>query len=126
MARTGRPSLSHDQTSELWRRWKAGETLSDIGRALGCQVEQVAMRRQHHPVQRQQRIADGETGAGAGNLEMFASCQQRIPATAPFIQIPHQQGRTPLQLRDLVDQRPQTTPDARSQCAKAALQSPYP
>ena len=35
MARTGRPSLSHEQKDELWRRWKAGETLSDIGRALG-------------------------------------------------------------------------------------------
>ena len=35
MARTGRPGLSHDQKTELWRRWKAGETLSDIGRALG-------------------------------------------------------------------------------------------
>ena len=35
MARTGRPGLSLDQKSELWRRWKAGETLSDIGRALG-------------------------------------------------------------------------------------------
>jgi hypothetical protein len=35
MARTGRPGLSHEQKSELWQRWKAGETLSDIGRALG-------------------------------------------------------------------------------------------
>ena len=35
MARTGRPGLSHEQKDELWRRWKAGETLSDIGRALG-------------------------------------------------------------------------------------------
>ncbi|WP_276946857.1 IS30 family transposase [Haematobacter massiliensis] len=35
MARTGRPGLSHEQQAELWRRWKAGETLSDIGRALG-------------------------------------------------------------------------------------------
>ena len=35
MAPTGRPGLSNDQKSELWRRWKAGETLSDIGRALG-------------------------------------------------------------------------------------------
>ena len=35
MARTGRPGLLLDQKSELWRRWKAGETLSDIGRALG-------------------------------------------------------------------------------------------
>ena len=35
MARTGRPGLSQEQKAELWRRWKAGETLSDIGRALG-------------------------------------------------------------------------------------------
>lgn len=35
MARTGRPGLSHEEKAELWRRWKAGETLSDIGRALG-------------------------------------------------------------------------------------------
>lgn len=35
MARTGRPGLSHDHKIELWRRWKAGETLSDIGQALG-------------------------------------------------------------------------------------------
>jgi IS30 family transposase len=27
--------LSLEQKAELWRRWKAGETLSDIGRALG-------------------------------------------------------------------------------------------
>ncbi len=35
MARTGRPTLSDEQKAELWRRWKAGETLSVIGRALG-------------------------------------------------------------------------------------------
>ena len=35
MARTGRPGLSREQKVELWQRWKAGETLSDIGRALG-------------------------------------------------------------------------------------------
>ena len=35
MSRTGRPDLSHEQKAELWRRWKAGETLGDIGRALG-------------------------------------------------------------------------------------------
>ena len=35
MARTGRPGLSYEQKAELWRRWKGGETLSDIGRALG-------------------------------------------------------------------------------------------
>jgi len=35
MARLGRPGLSASQKSELWQRWKAGESLSDIGRALG-------------------------------------------------------------------------------------------
>jgi hypothetical protein len=35
MARTGRPGLSHEQKAEFWRRWKAGETPRDIGRALG-------------------------------------------------------------------------------------------
>jgi hypothetical protein len=35
MARTGRSGLSHEQKAELWRRWRAGEPLSDIGRALG-------------------------------------------------------------------------------------------
>lgn len=35
MARMGRPGLSDCQKSELWQRWKTGESLSDIGRALG-------------------------------------------------------------------------------------------
>lgn len=35
MARLGRPGLSATQKAELWRRWKKGESLSDIGRALG-------------------------------------------------------------------------------------------
>ena len=35
MARTGRPGLSVEQKRELWSRWKEGQSLSDIGRALG-------------------------------------------------------------------------------------------
>ena len=35
MARIGRPGLSDGQRQELWQRWKAGESLSEIGRALG-------------------------------------------------------------------------------------------
>lgn len=34
MARTGRPGLSDAQKAELWRRWKQGQSLSDIARAL--------------------------------------------------------------------------------------------
>ena len=35
MARMGRPGLSASQKAELWHRWKCGQSLSDIGVALG-------------------------------------------------------------------------------------------
>jgi IS30 family transposase len=35
MALMGRPGLSLAQKKELWERWKDGQSLSDIGRALG-------------------------------------------------------------------------------------------
>jgi IS30 family transposase len=35
MAQMGRPGLTSEQGKELWRRWKEGESLSEIGRALG-------------------------------------------------------------------------------------------
>ena len=35
MAQMGRPGLSSQQKHELWARWKAGRSLSDIGRSLG-------------------------------------------------------------------------------------------
>ena len=35
MDRRGRIGLSPAQHQDLWERWKAGESLSDIGRALG-------------------------------------------------------------------------------------------
>ena len=35
MAAMGRPGLSPQQKRELWARWKAGQSLSDIGRSLG-------------------------------------------------------------------------------------------
>jgi len=35
MAQMGRPGLSSEQKEELWTRWRAGQSLSDIGRALG-------------------------------------------------------------------------------------------
>lgn len=34
MAQMGRPGLSASQKAELWQRWKIGQSLSDIGRAL--------------------------------------------------------------------------------------------
>ena len=35
MTRMGRPGLTDKQRVELWERWKTGESLSDIGRAIG-------------------------------------------------------------------------------------------
>lgn len=35
MAQLGRPGLTDFQKAELWQRWRNGESLSDIGRALG-------------------------------------------------------------------------------------------
>ena len=35
MKQMGRPGLSATQKVELWHRWKSGQSLSDIGRALG-------------------------------------------------------------------------------------------
>ena len=35
MAHMGRPGLSAAQKAELWHRWKQGQSLSEIGRALG-------------------------------------------------------------------------------------------
>jgi IS30 family transposase len=37
MARMGRPGLTAEQKQDLWSRWKAGESLSEIGRVLGKQ-----------------------------------------------------------------------------------------
>jgi hypothetical protein len=34
MAQMGRPGLSPQQKHELWARWKAGQSLSDIGVVL--------------------------------------------------------------------------------------------
>ncbi|HET8710925.1 MAG TPA: IS30 family transposase, partial [Spongiibacteraceae bacterium] len=35
MTRLGRPGLSDNQKDEVWKRWRSGESLSDIGRSIG-------------------------------------------------------------------------------------------
>ena len=47
MAKRGRPGLSHEQKSQLWARWKAGECVADIARAL-----KVPGQRVHHVLAR--------------------------------------------------------------------------
>ncbi len=41
MAQMGRPGLSVSQKEDMWRRWKLGESHSDIGRALGKQAASI-------------------------------------------------------------------------------------
>lgn len=36
MLKQGRPGLSEPQRNDLWRRWRAGQTMGDIAVALGC------------------------------------------------------------------------------------------
>src|SRR5678816_4091996 len=43
MAKRGRAGLSHEQKAQLWARWKAGDSVSDIARSL-----EVAGPRGHH------------------------------------------------------------------------------
>ena len=43
MAQQGRPALTAEQKREMWSRWKAGQSFSEIGRALG--KERSAIRR---------------------------------------------------------------------------------
>ncbi len=38
MGQRGRPGLSATQKADLWQRWKQGQSLSEIGRALGKQA----------------------------------------------------------------------------------------
>ncbi len=35
MVRLGRPGLSDEKKNELWERWRCGESISEIGRAMG-------------------------------------------------------------------------------------------
>lgn len=35
MAKIGRPGLPSDRRQEVWERWKAGDSISEISRAVG-------------------------------------------------------------------------------------------
>lgn len=60
MAQMGRPGLSATEKSDLWKRWKSGESLSDIGRALGKHAGSVhtvlSANGGIHPVARQRSL----------------------------------------------------------------------
>jgi IS30 family transposase len=90
----GRPGLSAEQKAELWVRWKAGESLSDIGRALGKHASSihgvVAARGGIAPAERRRSrlaltLAEREEisrGLAAGaSLRQIAARLNRAPST---------------------------------------------
>ena len=103
MAQRGRPGLSPEQKRELWRRWKAGESLSEIGRALGKQAGSihgvVAANGGYVPAP-----ADGRRGCLAG------SSGRRSPAGWPMAS---RSGRSPVGPTGALDDQPRDRPPRR-------------
>lgn len=94
MARIGRPGLSNEQKQELWARWKAGESLSQIalvlGRHAGSIHSVVARQGGYAPPARIRSsralgLVERETisrGVAAGlSLRAIARALQRAPST---------------------------------------------
>ncbi|MBA8924813.1 IS30 family transposase [Kutzneria viridogrisea] len=65
MARLGRPGMSDEMKDELWRRWRAGESISDISRGIGKPPGSVFTVLKHHG-----GIAPAQRTARAGCLTM--------------------------------------------------------
>jgi IS30 family transposase len=92
MARTGRPGLSAEQKRELWIRWKDGQSLSDIGRALGKHAGSV-----FGVLQAQGGIAPPlrKRSARALTLEEREEISRGLVAALSLRQIAAQLGRSP-------------------------------
>ena len=94
MARVGRPGMTEAQKDEVWRRWRTGESLSDVGRAVGRFPASIfGLLRLHGgitPPARQRAVraltlAEREEisrGLAAGaSLRQIAQALQRAPST---------------------------------------------
>jgi IS30 family transposase len=92
MARTGRPGLLAEQKRELWVRWKDGQSLSDIGRALGKHAGSV-----FGVLQAQGGIAPPlrKRSARALTLEEREEISRGLVAALSLRQIAAQLGRSP-------------------------------
>lgn len=65
MARMGRPGMSDEMKADLWRRWRAGESISVISRQIGKPPGSVFTVLKHHG-----GIAPGSRKARAGSLTL--------------------------------------------------------
>ena len=94
MARTGRGGLSASQKTELWERWKRGQSLNDIARALAKHrgsihfvlassggIEPPPRRRSGLALIRSEREEISRGLAEGWSLRAIASSIQRAPST---------------------------------------------
>ncbi|MFI2379070.1 helix-turn-helix domain-containing protein [Streptomyces sp. NPDC018964] len=65
MARPGRPGMSDEMKADLWRRWRAGESISVISRQIGKPPGSVFTVLKHHG-----GIAPESRRTRAGSLTM--------------------------------------------------------
>ena len=94
MAQMGRPGLSVLQKAEMWRRWKRGESHSDIGRALGKQpasihgtiaiyggIAPLPRRRSSRSLSWEEREELSRGMAAGDSMRMIAATIGRAPST---------------------------------------------
>jgi len=94
MAQMGRPGMSAQEKAELWRRWKQGESLSDIARVLKKGsgsvfgvlrlrggIAPVAQRRSRLVLTRDEREEISRGIAAGHSLRMIATRIKRAPST---------------------------------------------
>jgi IS30 family transposase len=105
MAKRGRVGLSHEQKAELWTRWKAGECVSDIARALevpGSRVHHVlacaggmvpAARRRSSRALRMEEREEISRGIAAGHSAQCIAARLRRPTCTITRELARNGGR---------------------------------
>lgn len=94
MAQMGRPGLSASQKAEVWRRWKNGQSHSDIGRALGKHpasihgvvaanggIVPLSRRRSRWALSWEEREEISRGIAAGDSVRMIAAAIDRAPST---------------------------------------------
>ncbi len=92
MAQLGRPGLSAEQKRELWQRWKAGQSLSEIARGLERQVWAV-----HRVVSTNGGFVPRERQRRASSLTLFEreEISRRLAEGASLRTVARALGRAP-------------------------------
>src|SRR5688500_11533379 len=106
MAKRGRPGLSQVEKAELWNRWKAGECVSDIARALqvpGSRVHHVlscaggivpAARRRSSRALRMEEREEISRGIAAGDSARIIAARLQRPVCTVARELARNGGRS--------------------------------